>query len=642
MSRRGANTRGRTLGRVNDLSQHVHQDWWRDLFGALYLETDGDVVENDEATRAEVELLIRASGVDPTSRILDLCCGQGRHAIELARRGFKHVTGVDYSRYLLRLARTRSRRDQLAVRFRQGDARDVALPKASFNCVALLGSSLGYFEAEDDDVRVLETARNTLRSFGVLALDVADGAWMAAHHEPRSWEWIDGERLVCRERQLAKDATRLYCREIVLHTKRGVMADQFYAVRLYDRQRLLDLLNRVGFLDVEIAEEVAGQSTRDEDLGMMQSRMFVIAHAPKSETLNAQFAVAKSHHANCAATTKGKDALEVLVVLGDPRRPDPVKRGGRFNDEDLEVIERVRSALATLDRYRFAYVDDHDSLVRTLGNHKPDLVFNLCDEGYGNERAWELHVPALLDVFGLPYTGAGPASLALCARKHDVRAIAHSLGISVPDELHVTRVPSNPIDLTFPILVKPTAADGSFGIQRTSLVHTWSELVAQLRAVPRFANEGALLQQWLPGREYSVALLSREGEVRPLPLLEVNYEALPASLPRLLPDEAKWDPKSAYWKDVRYIPAELVRSKEASLVNWSCRLFDRLGCRDYARFDFREDEHGEPRLLDVNPNPGWCWDGKMNLMAAWGGLSYPELLGSILDAARARLNGAPR
>ena len=70
------------------------------------------------------------------------------------------------------------------------------------------------------------------------------------------------------------------------------------------------------------------------------------------------------------------------------------------------------------------------------------------------------------------------------------------------------------------------------------------------------------------------------------------------------------------------------------------RLFERLGCRDYARFDFRADANGEMKLLEVNPNPGWCWDGKMNLMAGFAGMTYSEMLLDIIEAAEARYAAA--
>ncbi len=73
------------------------------------------------------------------------------------------------------------------------------------------------------------------------------------------------------------------------------------------------------------------------------------------------------------------------------------------------------------------------------------------------------------------------------------------------------------------------------------------------------------------------------------------------------------------------------------LVENSARLFERLGCRDYARFDYRADAKGEIKLLEVNPNPGWCWDGKLNIMAGFQGMRYTDLLAQILQAAEERL-----
>ena len=77
----------RTLGPVSDLERHLPSDWWRTLFNSLYLETDGDIIENDRNTADEVDLLIRSVGLERNDRILDLCCGQGRHSLELASRG---------------------------------------------------------------------------------------------------------------------------------------------------------------------------------------------------------------------------------------------------------------------------------------------------------------------------------------------------------------------------------------------------------------------------------------------------------------------------------------------------------------------------------------------------------------------------
>jgi D-alanine-D-alanine ligase len=88
----------------------------------------------------------------------------------------------------------------------------------------------------------------------------------------------------------------------------------------------------------------------------------------------------------------------------------------------------------------------------------------------------------------------------------------------------------------------------------------------------------------------------------------------------------------------------LDEEKKRQLSDYSIQLFERLECRDYARFDFRADEQGNIKLLEVNPNPGWCWDGKLCLMAGFGGLRYAEMLRLILQAGLDRIgnDGFPK
>ncbi len=85
----------RTLGPISDLERHLPEEWWRTLFNAVYLCTDGDVVENYDNTKKEVDIIISSLDLKENEKILDLCCGQGRHSIELAMRGFNYLTGID-------------------------------------------------------------------------------------------------------------------------------------------------------------------------------------------------------------------------------------------------------------------------------------------------------------------------------------------------------------------------------------------------------------------------------------------------------------------------------------------------------------------------------------------------------------------
>ncbi len=258
----------RTLGPVSDLERHLPEDWWRTLFNSVYLKTDGDVVENDANTVREIDLLIRVVGLETNDRILDLCCGQGRHCLELARRGFRNVIGVDRSRYLIRLARRRAKQQELKVSFHEGDARKFRLKESDFHCVAMMGNSFGYFDREEDDLAVLRAVIRALGpGGGVIALDIASGEWMRQNFVPRSWEWVDQNQFVCRERSLSADATRLISREVVVHAERGVIVDQFYAERLYTRESIMDLLEQAGFTRIREHDLLEADSDRNQDLG---------------------------------------------------------------------------------------------------------------------------------------------------------------------------------------------------------------------------------------------------------------------------------------------------------------------------------------------------------------------------------------
>ncbi|TAJ31996.1 MAG: class I SAM-dependent methyltransferase [Reyranella sp.] len=272
--------RSPSLGPVSDLERHLPAEWWRTLFTSNYLRTDGDVVENADNTSADVDRLVAAAGLRPGDKILDLCCGQGRHVLELARRGYDQVTGVDRSRFLIRLARRRAKTAGLPVVFHEGDARRFRLEPGTFDCVCLMGNSFGYFEHAADDKAVLTAARRALRPGGILVMDLADGDWMRENLEMRSWEWIDDRHFVVRERCLSADGDRVISRELLTHVEQGVLVDQFYAERLYSAQRLAALLAEAGFERFSQQGDMEAQSQRNQDLGLMAHRMFYAARRP--------------------------------------------------------------------------------------------------------------------------------------------------------------------------------------------------------------------------------------------------------------------------------------------------------------------------------------------------------------------------
>ena len=275
-----------TLGPIpaEELYRYLPGDWWRDLFGALYLQTDGHEICDAAIAAAEVDLITEIFGIQVQARpaILDLYCGQGRHALEFARRGFSEVDGLDQSAYLIERARASAVGEHLSVRFTLGDVRAAPYAAECFDYVVILGNSFGYFERREDDLACLIEVLRVLKPGGRLLLDLIDGDYLRTQYEPRSWAWIDARTFLCRERGLTPDRERLVSREIVTRVDEGVIADQFYAVRLYSRAAVEGLLLEAGFVDSRNVFDLSSTSTSGNDFGMMMRRFWVIATAPAS------------------------------------------------------------------------------------------------------------------------------------------------------------------------------------------------------------------------------------------------------------------------------------------------------------------------------------------------------------------------
>ncbi len=618
------------LGPVNSLESYVKADWWREIFNANYLRTDGDVVNDQNITKTEIDTFLSILDPAKDQYILDLCCGQGRHTFELARRGYTHVYGMDRSHYLIAKAKKQTTGEGWSINFREGDARKLAYTADFFDFIMLLGNSFGYFESQNDDKTVLREALRTLKPMGKLLIDVTDGEFIRKNYEPRSWEWIDKDYFVCRERCLSKDEERLVSREVITHVKKGVVADQFYAERLYTQESIQALLTEAGFAEVNIHTTITPDSQRNQDLGMMVQRIIVTATAQKEWSKKKK---------------QLKDVRSVAVILGDPQMEDRVKPDRSFDDDDFYTINELKNSLQKIPDYSFSYYDNHVNLVNLLIKNRDriDFVFNLCDEGYHNLATKELHIPALLEMLEIPYSGGTPQCLAFCYDKSLIRGVAQELDLPVPRAFIIKPEDTTFIEfpIQFPVIVKPNMGDSSIGITKESVCHNIKQLenvIVNLRVKTGF-DTTILIEEFLSGKDLSVGIIGNlPDSYTVLPIIEEDYSDLPEHLPRICGYEAKWDPDSPYWKKLKSVEADLSEETTRFLIASCLKLFARLECRDYARFDWRLDKHGTPRLLEVNPNPGWCWDGHLAKMAKLAGISYKEMLNMILHSCEERIS----
>lgn len=259
------------------LEERLCQDWWKKLFNHNYLLTDGDVVENPANTDRDIDILLEMTGLLPDQKVLDLCCGQGRHCQELYRRGYKNITGLDYSCYLLDVARGRAKESGMDIVFVESDARFPPLPSETFDAVICMGNSFGYFPAVNEDFCVIRAVHSLLKPGGIFFLDLSDGERVRQTFQRHSREWINARTWVSRERGLDRDGRRLITREIITSLDQGTQADQVYAETLYSGEEISRMLTQGGFEVAGCSLDRCVESTRNEDLGMLEHRMIVKA-----------------------------------------------------------------------------------------------------------------------------------------------------------------------------------------------------------------------------------------------------------------------------------------------------------------------------------------------------------------------------
>ncbi len=255
----------------------INPDWWKTLFDETYILTDARSVCDNELTCREVDFLEQVLGLEKSSPILDLCGGQGRHSLEFSRRGFKDVTVLDYSSFLIDLGRESAQREGLKTIFIQRDARDTGLPDQRYRFIIIMANSFGYFLNQKEDEKILCEAFRLLMPGGSLLLDLPNKEYILKNFSPKSWHEANEEIVVCRQRTLKKDV--IFGREIVISKIKGLIRDEKYCTRLYSAEKISELLSSVGFSSITIQKDFVSHKEK-ADYGCMTNRMIVTAKRP--------------------------------------------------------------------------------------------------------------------------------------------------------------------------------------------------------------------------------------------------------------------------------------------------------------------------------------------------------------------------
>jgi D-alanine-D-alanine ligase len=305
----------------------------------------------------------------------------------------------------------------------------------------------------------------------------------------------------------------------------------------------------------------------------------------------------------------------------------------------LDEMEDIKSALNSLGyRTTINNVDsDIDRLYSFLKEERPDLVFNLV-ESVENEAILEMNVAGVYELLKIPYTGAGPLALGTALNKPRVKDILTAHGIRTPRAqvfLPSERLTVDPA-LKFPLFVKPACEDASVGIADESVVYTPTDLRKRVRYIFEEFEQPALVEQFVDGRELNVAILGNTPPIA-MPISEIDFSGLTPGMHKIVSYEAKWMHGTIAYEGTRGVcPSVLPAAIEARVKGIALRCFDLIGCRDYARIDFRLSKDNVPYVLEVNPNPDISDDAGFARSARAQGLTFTETIGRIVEAALQR------
>lgn len=304
--------------------------------------------------------------------------------------------------------------------------------------------------------------------------------------------------------------------------------------------------------------------------------------------------------------------------------------------DDLETVENVRNALAERHKEVVMIEADEDAFEK-LRKIKPDLVFNMAEGVWGLDR--ESHMPAIMEMLRIPYTGSSPLSLAICLNKARAKEILEHYVIPTP-RFEVVSNPQETIKLgfSFPVIVKPLYEGSSKGIKNDCLVKTEQDLAERVARIVGEYKQSALVEEFLPGREFTVAIIGNGADIKVLPLVEINYKSLPAGVNHIYSYEAKWvydKPEAPL--DIFNCPAKVEEKLKRVIEKVAVDAYKALDVKDWCRVDVRLDMLGMPNIIELNPLPGILMDPSCNSCfpkaARSAGMTFSEVINAVADAA---------
>lgn len=297
----------------------------------------------------------------------------------------------------------------------------------------------------------------------------------------------------------------------------------------------------------------------------------------------------------------------------------------------LHTVSEIGKAIKR-NGYELEYIGNANKLRDLLanGNFNCDLIFNIA-EGFGS-RNREAIIPALLELYQIPHTASDAYAMCLNLNKQHTKILANSIGVPVPNGFSFRALTDNVIsrisNFHLPFILKPNSEGGSMGLY---LIYSIKEFVEKASYLIDTYSFELLAEEYIEGAEITVPIIGNGTKARALGVVTIlhedgsNIDLYDNSLKQI--DNVVNDPMFKYGDDLK-----------EKIMDYSLRIHNFFQLQDYSRMDFRISSNGIPYFLEINAMPSLCRDCSFEQCGKLMGLSYDQVIGKIIEAAKQRYN----
>lgn len=322
---------------------------------------------------------------------------------------------------------------------------------------------------------------------------------------------------------------------------------------------------------------------------------------------------------------KNIEPEDVINLFGMPTKEHyslkAVERVARALEKGGHNVKVVEGDIRVIDELR-------EFMPKVIAGDRPGMVFNMAYGIQGQNRY--THVPAMMEMLGIPYIGSGPEGHAVVQDKVLTKIVLQKNNIPTPGFWVFRTADDKFDDLIFPVIVKPKLESTSMGME---VVDNWEDLSRAVQVQIEKYTQDILVEQFIPGREFAIGLLGNGATLEVLPIVEIDLEGDPNKI------QTNTDKKKSGGVD-KLCPAPLSEEKTEELKRLSIEAFNKLGLNDYTRVDVRMDKDGNFYILELNSMASLGLGGSFFHAAKTAGYTYDSLINKILDVAVTRYFGS--